>query len=82
MQAEYTGSGERPQAAGSGLDSQARLSQVCVEGVVPCTSPAPNPTSHLRAPDPALVSQLLAQGYSPRDHKMVSMVLLLAQDAL
>jgi hypothetical protein len=36
-----------------------------VEGVAPCTSPAPSPTSHLRASDPALVSQLLAQGYSP-----------------
>jgi hypothetical protein len=49
---------------------QARLSWVCVEGVAPCTSPAPSPTSHLRAPDPALVSQLLAQGYSHRNHKM------------
>jgi hypothetical protein len=27
--------------------------------VAPCTSPAPNPTSDLRASDPALVSQLL-----------------------
>jgi hypothetical protein len=32
--------------------------------------PAPSPTSHLGAPDPALVSQLLAQGYSPRNRKM------------
>jgi hypothetical protein len=37
-----------------------------LEGVVPCTSPAPSPTSHL-APDPALVSQLLTQGYSPQN---------------
>jgi hypothetical protein len=29
--------------------------------------PAPRPTSHLGALDPALVSQLLTQGYSPRN---------------
>jgi hypothetical protein len=75
---KYTGRGEEQQAAGSGLGSQAHLSQVCVEGVcgvcvgglVPCACPAPSLTSHLGAPDPALVSQLLAQGYSPRNSKM------------
>jgi hypothetical protein len=36
------------------------------EGVTPCTSPA-----HLRAPDPALVSQLLAQGYSPKNNTLL-----------
>jgi hypothetical protein len=38
---------------------------------VPCTSPAPTPTSHLGASDPALVSQLLAQGYSPRNNTLL-----------
>jgi hypothetical protein len=37
---------------------------------MPCTNPALSPTSHLRAPDPALISQLLAQGYSPKNNKM------------
>jgi hypothetical protein len=46
------------------------LSQVCVEGMAPCTSPAPGPNSHLGALDPALVSQLLAQGYSSRNNKI------------
>jgi hypothetical protein len=64
------GSGEGQQAAGSGLGSQGHLFQVCVEGVVPYTSPAPSPTSDSRASDPALVSQLLAQGYSSRNNKM------------
>jgi hypothetical protein len=70
MRAEYTGRGEGREAAGSGLGSQGHLSQVCVEGVAPCTSPAPSPTSHLGASDPALVSQLLAQGYSSRNNKI------------
>jgi hypothetical protein len=70
MRAEYTGRGEGQEAAGSGLGSQGHLSQVCVEGVAPCTSPAPSPTSHLGASDPALVSQLLAQGYSSRNNKI------------
>jgi hypothetical protein len=41
-----------------------------VEGVAPCTNTAPSPTSELRASDPALVSQLLPQGYSSRNNKM------------
>jgi hypothetical protein len=37
---------------------------------MPCTSPAPSPTSHL-APDPALISQLLTQGYSPKNNTLL-----------
>jgi hypothetical protein len=40
------------------------------EGMLPCTSPAPSPTSHLE-PDPALVSQLLTQGYSPQNKTLL-----------
>jgi hypothetical protein len=61
---------ERQQATGSGLGSQGHLSQVCVEGVAPCRSPASIPTSHIGASDPALVSQLLAQGYGSRNNKI------------
>jgi hypothetical protein len=41
-----------------------------LEGVIPCTSPAPSPTSHL-APNPALVSQLLTQGYSSKNNTLL-----------
>jgi hypothetical protein len=60
--------GER--ATGHRIRVICHLSQVCVERVAPCTSPAHSPTSHLRASDPALVSQLLAQGYSSRNNKI------------
>jgi hypothetical protein len=39
-------------------------------GSLACTSPAPGFTLHLGVLDPALVGQLLAQGYSPRNRKM------------
>jgi hypothetical protein len=38
---------------------------------MPCTRPAPSPTSHLRAPDRALVRQLLAQSYSPQNSTLL-----------
>jgi hypothetical protein len=41
------------------------------EGVVPCTSPPLSPTSHLGTADPALVSQLLTQGYSPKNNTLL-----------
>jgi hypothetical protein len=37
---------------------------------MPSTHPAPSPASHLRVLDPALVSQLLAQGYNPQNNKI------------
>jgi hypothetical protein len=41
---------------------------------VPCAHPVPSPTSHLGALELALVSQLIAQGYSLRNHKIDIMV--------
>jgi hypothetical protein len=36
-----------------------------------CVSPSSSPISHLGTPDPALVSQLLAQGYGPRNSTLL-----------
>jgi hypothetical protein len=45
-----------------------------------CTRPAPSPTPHLGAPDPALVSQLLAHASIRPDSCLIRKAMGLAQD--